>query len=661
MINFIRHGEKFYNDTNDTHLSIDGFHRAKYIERCVGAPVATLAFPNGHPTKLLAGSRTDNVTGADISVRPSETIQPLGNKLGLPIKADIDMADLVGFAQYVQQNLTAGETWFVSWQHWFIPLIAKQFDPNGLAEPHFPFPKHCNYTEWTEPDYIHGRCYDLMVQLVLVREIASRPWRIQAFTDMHMGFGGKASSPCASAFVPYSNPTGWKFATIAEVPPAPFRPPPPVVVEVHGNGINDKVGMVACTVLAFLLVLSIVTRKSAHTQRPAGNYDEHLLASVNANENEGQSKLTCRVPLHPLSSIGMVVIALLLLIFFLSFNVRDLSSHVGRALPLAFLFNFCAGGLVGALAETISAPLDRVKLLMQTQDTIPSIVSGEVPRYKGMIDCFVRVHREQGFHSFWRGNLPNVLRYFPIAAFNFAFKDAIEGCFPKYDQSTQFMQLLLVNLASGGLAGAGSITIVYPLDYARTRLAGDIGKDHDGEVAADVVGISQKQTDCESASKRQFKGLGDCLMKTIRAEGLFSLYKGYAVSVVGIFMYRAPFFGLFDTFNAFNPFSTNGVTTSWIVYLLGIATSFLVAQITSAIAGFVSYPWDTVRRRLQMEAGKCVEERKYKGAFHCAYTIMIEGGVSGFYKGFFTNLIRGASTAFMLVIFKEVTGMFGTE
>lgn len=31
-------------------------------------------------------------------------------------------------------------------------------------------------------------------------------------------------------------------------------------------------------------------------------------------------------------------------------------------------------------------------------------------------------------------------------------------------------------MASGGLAGASSLTIVYPLDFARTRLGADIGK-----------------------------------------------------------------------------------------------------------------------------------------------------------------------------------------
>ena len=61
----------------------------------------------------------------------------------------------------------------------------------------------------------------------------------------------------------------------------------------------------------------------------------------------------------------------------------------------------------------------------------------------------------------------------------------------------------------GGLAGAGSLLIVYPLDYARTRLAADLGK----------------------GTHRDFQGLTDCLMKTYRRGGLRALYQGFGVSV----------------------------------------------------------------------------------------------------------------------------------
>merc|ERR1719197_894574 len=157
---------------------------------------------------------------------------------------------------------------------------------------------------------------------------------------------------------------------------------------------------------------------------------------------------------------------------------------------MKFLIDFCAGGISGAVAKTATAPIERVKLLIQTQDANPKIISGEVARYTGIIDCFTRVSAEQGVKAFWRGNFTNILRYFPTQAFNFAFKDGIKAQFPKYNKKTEFWKFFGANVAAGGAAGAGSLLVVYPLDYARTRLASDVG-----------------------GSEKQFKGLADCLKK----------------------------------------------------------------------------------------------------------------------------------------------------
>ena len=300
----------------------------------------------------------------------------------------------------------------------------------------------------------------------------------------------------------------------------------------------------------------------------------------------------------------------------------------------AFIAELLTGGISGSIAKTIAAPIERVKLIIQTQDANPKIVSGEVPRYDGIGDTFVRVWNEEGPLSFWRGNLPNVLRYFPIAAFNFAFNDQIKAWFPDFDPVTQFWPYLAVNVAAGGIAGALSLTLVYPLDYARTRLATDMGK--------------------ADSSKREFNGLADCLMKTVRANGFFSLYIGYGLSVVGIVVYRGPFFGLFDVMHHFNPwkYKAGGSSAS---YLLAVFTAFLIAQLVSIIAGFISYPFDTMRRRLQMEANIQPHLRIYKGSFHCAYVILRQEGMGAFFKGFLANVYRGALTSVMLVIYREVT------
>ena len=63
---------------------------------------------------------------------------------------------------------------------------------------------------------------------------------------------------------------------------------------------------------------------------------------------------------------------------------------------IAFLKDFAAGGISGAIAKTATAPIERVKLIIQTQDANPDIMSGKVKRYNGIGDCFTRVAAEQG-------------------------------------------------------------------------------------------------------------------------------------------------------------------------------------------------------------------------------------------------------------------------
>jgi solute carrier family 25 (adenine nucleotide translocator) protein 4/5/6/31 len=287
--------------------------------------------------------------------------------------------------------------------------------------------------------------------------------------------------------------------------------------------------------------------------------------------------------------------------------------------------DFATGGFSGIVSKTITAPIERVKLIIQTQDANPKIMSGEVARYTGILNCFSRVSSEQGVGAFWRGNMTNCIRYFPTQAFNLAFKDSIKAMFPKYNPKTEFGSFFLVNMASGGMAGAGSLCIVYPLDYARTRLASDVG-----------------------SGKKTFEGLGDCLMKTAKGpKGVFSLYNGFGISVAGIIPYRGVQFGLDDTLRGINPYAKD-------VTIVGIASKWACAQFAVIMSGFVTYPFDTVRRRLQMESEKPVETRMYKGAANCLTKIMADEGTAALFKGAGANVLRGTGAAMVLVLYNEI-------
>ena len=299
------------------------------------------------------------------------------------------------------------------------------------------------------------------------------------------------------------------------------------------------------------------------------------------------------------------------------------------------LIDWAAGGTAAAVSKTAVAPIERVKMLLQTQDSNPDIKSGKVARYTGIVNCFTRVSAEQGFTSLWRGNTANVIRYFPTQAFNFAFKDTFKRMFPKYDPKKQFWSFFMANLASGGAAGASSLLIVYPLDFARTRLAADVGKNAD----------------------REFTGLVNCLTKITQRTGVMSLYQGFGVSVQGIIVYRGAYFGMYDTAKGalFEDEKKAPFVYKW-----------AIAQSVTALAGFTSYPFDTVRRRMMMMSGrKNQTEIQYTGTLDCWSKVYKQEGMKGFFKGAWSNVIRGAGGAFVLVLYDEVkkviTGSSGSS
>merc|ERR1719230_2295672 len=120
------------------------------------------------------------------------------------------------------------------------------------------------------------------------------------------------------------------------------------------------------------------------------------------------------------------------------------------------LSDLAIGGIAGAITKTAMSPIERVKLLMQTQDSNPDVISGKVQRYSGLGDCFKRVQSEQGFKAFWRGNLVNCIRYAPQQGSALAFNDAIKRASPKFDPKVDYFKDFGVKLLSGGLAGGAA-------------------------------------------------------------------------------------------------------------------------------------------------------------------------------------------------------------
>jgi len=296
----------------------------------------------------------------------------------------------------------------------------------------------------------------------------------------------------------------------------------------------------------------------------------------------------------------------------------------GKKPTLSFAENFALSGAAAVISKTAAAPIERIKLLVQNQDEM--IKAGRLSEpYKGVIDCTMRTFKSEGVLPFWRGNLANCLRYFPTQALNFAFKDTIKAVF-KSNPNESYVSKFTKNIFSGGAAGAMSLCFVYSLDYARTRLANDAKSGGKG------------------GGERQFNGLVDVYKKTLKSDGFVGLYRGFVISCVGIVVYRGFYFGLYDSLK---PILLKDDAS--------LMLSFLLGYTVTVSSGLLSYPIDTIRRRMMMTSGQAV---KYKGSMDCAVQIVKGEGFMSLMKGAGANILRGVAGAGVLSGFDKFKELY---
>jgi len=155
---------------------------------------------------------------------------------------------------------------------------------------------------------------------------------------------------------------------------------------------------------------------------------------------------------------------------------------------------------------------------------------------------------------------------------------------------------------------------------ARTRLAADIG----------------------TGANRHYNGLVDCTVKIAKSDGIMGLYKGFTISAVGYFVYRGLYFGFYDSAIAFTGKDIN------------LFYKWVVAQTVVTLSTFTSYPIDTVRRRLMMQAGRKGSDIMYRNSWDCTKKIVAKEGFKALFKGAWSNTLRGLGAALVLVGYDEV-------
>lgn len=281
------------------------------------------------------------------------------------------------------------------------------------------------------------------------------------------------------------------------------------------------------------------------------------------------------------------------------------------------LKHLLAGGVAGAISRTCVSPLERLKILYQVQPTSQI-------RYKGIVDSLRTILKEEGIMGYFKGNGTNVIRIFPYSAVQFA----------AYEQFASLMAdpsngnlTPLTRLFSGSLAGLTSVTVTYPLDLIRTRLS------------------------VQSAEEMKYKGIFDAVVIIVRQEGVVALFKGISATLMGV----APYVGLnFMCYESLKSFIKKNVQPDpSTVQLLSCGGA------AGAIAQTVTYPFDVLRRKMQMQGFNSYHP-VHGSTWACVKHTWQTQSIGGFYKGLIPNYLKVVpSIAITFVVYEKVKKMVG--
>merc|ERR1711935_633588 len=124
-----------------------------------------------------------------------------------------------------------------------------------------------------------------------------------------------------------------------------------------------------------------------------------------------------------------------------------------QKIKLSAIEDFLLSGTAAVTSKTISAPIERIKMVVQNQAEM--VKSGALDKpFKGVADCASWIMKNEGVGGFWKSNFTNCLRYFPTQALNFTFKKKVKTVsFLKPEKGGHYASNMAKNIASGGIAG----------------------------------------------------------------------------------------------------------------------------------------------------------------------------------------------------------------
>ncbi|KAH9538295.1 hypothetical protein CY35_16G099400 [Sphagnum magellanicum] len=253
-----------------------------------------------------------------------------------------------------------------------------------------------------------------------------------------------------------------------------------------------------------------------------------------------------------------------------------------------------AGAVAGALSRTVTAPLDRLKVLLQVQTNSAGVIAG-----------LWHIYKQSGFMGFFRGNGINILKVAPESAIKF--------------YSYEMMKRIVVGdgqhgeigtwgrLSAGGIAGAIAQTAIYPMDLVKTRLQ------------------------CYSGPGRPPRLL-QLSRDIVMLEGPRALYRGLIPSLLGMVPYAGIDLATYDTLKSLSrQYLAKDTEPGALVHLA-------CGTISGAVGATCVYPLQLIRTRLQAQPLNAPD--RYKGMGDVFKKTLAHEGLRGFYKGLVPNLLK---------------------
>lgn len=287
-------------------------------------------------------------------------------------------------------------------------------------------------------------------------------------------------------------------------------------------------------------------------------------------------------------------------------------------------------------SRTAVAPLERLKILMQVQ--------GNEKVYTGIWQGVVHMWKTDGIRGLFKGNGLNCIRIIPNSAIKFLTYEQLSRKISHHliDNGGDGQLTPLLRLMAGAGAGIIGMSATYPMDMVRGRIT------------------------IQEGTNQQYRGLFHATRCIVAEEGVFALWKGWLPSVIGVVPYVGLNFAVYETLKDVL-IKMKGCRDE---RDLSIATRLACGAVAGTTGQTVAYPFDVVRRRLQVsgwqgaqtlhaDAGHAVV---YTGMADCFVRTVKEEGVGALFKGLAPNYLKVVpSIAIAFVTYEQVKELLGAE